>query len=471
MRCGNEELSGVMVSISRFAGSCVGTVAAAGKKITGAVTSGITSVGDLLTQPIDTQELNETEQTEPMPEASDIGARDEQHPEQGNSAKSLISVLESDLVATRHRLQKAQSEKEALLTELEHARTQTNEATIQTSEAKTQAAVLKILETNLAAAEQHNLDKSRKEDQHIKPQSPSKMNPVQTEQEDKLPKPVEEVVVEAGEEKTRSLTETIVPHFNKEVKTKKQPSQAASEIEMPSPPAVTDEQVQAAVFSRVTDKILFAKAVSDITNQNVVVRLDAVKIMADIGHELSVKALAAHMASEQSPQVRQECIKTLTTLGMKEGLPVIENALSDETGLVRMAAVWGLYRLAGTQSTTALAGMLSDKDEGVRRRAAACIGWLGKTRLALDLTILLDDDSVLVRRAAAEAMGNLANPQVVMSMIEHLKDPDKETRKIILCAIEKITGKKIGKSFPTNKTDLDRLIARWRQWWKEDMFK
>ncbi len=470
MRCGNEELSGVMVSISRFAGTCVGTVAAAGKKITGAVTNGITSVGSLLARPIDTPELIAPEQTETTSEVSGVEANNKQNPELANSAKSLINVLESDLIDTRHKLQEVQSEKEALLSELKHARTQTNEAAISAGEAKTHADVLKILETNLAAAEKNNTESSLKEEQYTEPQPSSKTYTAQTEQEVRLPKPVEEVV-ETGEEKTEPIKENTAPYFDREEKTNRQPSQAISEIEMTRPSAVTNNQIQTAVFDKVTDKILFAKAVSDMKSQNVVARLDAVKIMAGINHELSVRALSAHIESEQSPQVRQECIKALTTLGMEEGLPVIENALSDETGLVRMAAVWGLYRLAGPQSGTALAGMLSDKDEGVRRRAVACIGWLGKSRFALDLATLLDDESILVRRAAAEAMGNLGNPQVVMSLIEHLKDPDKETRKIILCAIEKITGKKIGKSFPANNADLNRLVARWRQWWKEDMLK
>lgn len=490
MCCGNEEHSGIMVNMSRGAGTCVGMVAAAGKKITGAVTSGTTAVGHLLTRPVNTPELIAAEQTEPMSEGFDIEAR-EPRAEQEESAKSLISALESDLAEARSQLNevqskaektqsqialqlsKLQSEKESLRTELEQARNHANEAALQASEAKTQAAVLEILENNLAAVEQHNLENYRKEDQDIKLQPPFEMSPAQTGQETGLPEPVEEVVVRATREKSDSSTGTAVADLAEDVslKIEEQPSQVVSDVEMPGSPAVTDEQVQAAVFSKAIDKILFAKAVSDMVNQDVVVRLDAVKRISDIGHELSIKVLIAQMASEQSPQVRQECIKALTTLGMKEGLPAIGNALADESGLVRLAAVWGLYRLAGKQSGTALAGMLSDKDEGVRRRAATCIGWLGQGGFAANLTILLDDDSVLVRRSAAEAIGNLGNERVVSSMVEHLKDPDKATRKIILCAIEKITGKKMGNSLPENEKDIGRLIARWRQWWKEDMLK
>jgi len=63
------------------------------------------------------------------------------------------------------------------------------------------------------------------------------------------------------------------------------------------------------------------------------------------------------MASEPSPQVRQECIKALTKLEKKEGLSTVVRALNDRTALVRLAAVWGLYRLAGTECAPALTNM------------------------------------------------------------------------------------------------------------------
>ena len=485
MCCGNEELSGITVSMSRGAGTCVGMAAAAGKKITGVVTSGVKAAGHLLSRPIDTPELIAAEQTEPISEGLDIEGR-EARAEQEEPAKSLNSASESDLAAARRELKKAQrnaekahsklvsklgnlkAEKESSIFELKQVRNQANETSVRQAELKTRVAAL---ESDLAAAQRRLEMPHKKEAEDAKSQPPSEMSPAQTEQEAELPKPVEEVVIGAGEEKIGSSTKTAVPHFDKEVsvKSKEQPSQAASEIEMPGPAAVADEQIQAAVFDKATDKILFAKAVSDIVNQDVPVRLDAVKTMAGIGHELSVKALVAQVASDPSTQVRQECIKALTALEMKESLPAVERALTDESGSVRLTAVWGLYHLAGPESVPALIRMFADKDEEVRRRAATCIGWLGKGRFAADLTILLDDDSVLVRRAAAEAMGNLNNSQVVLPMIEHLKDPDKATRKVVLCAIEKITGKKIGESFPGNEAELDRLIARWRQWWEEDM--
>ena len=111
---------------------------------------------------------------------------------------------------------------------------------------------------------------------------------------------------------------------------------------------------------------------------------------------------------------------------------------------------------------------LVDEDEGVRRRAATCIGWLGQADLAEVLLPLLNDESDSVRRSAAEAMGNLRNRQTLFALIEHLNDPVESVGKIVLAAIEKITGKKMSKSLPKGEAQLQRLIVRWSEWWKSE---
>jgi HEAT repeat protein len=113
--------------------------------------------------------------------------------------------------------------------------------------------------------------------------------------------------------------------------------------------------------------------------------------------------------------------------------------------------------------------MFTDKNEGIRRRAATCIGWLGQEELAVELLPLLDDNRVSVRRAAVEAMGNLRSRQVVSSLIEQLNDPVVSIRKVVSSALEKITGKKMSKSFPKNEEGFEHLTARWQEWWKEEI--
>jgi len=112
--------------------------------------------------------------------------------------------------------------------------------------------------------------------------------------------------------------------------------------------------------------------------------------------------------------------------------------------------------------------MLSDEDQDVRRRAATCIGWLGREAFAVELLPLLADSSVSVRRAAVEAMGSLRCRQVVSALIERLNDPEESIRKAVLGAIQTITGKKMSGPSPKSKKSFERLVARWREWWKEE---
>ena len=240
-----------------------------------------------------------------------------------------------------------------------------------------------------------------------------------------------------------------------------------AEAEIPSLPGVTLEEVRAAVFPNAAESIIFTRAFSDIASQDTAARVDAVRAIAGIHHQLSVRVLVARMVHEPSVRVRQECIKALTSLEMTEGLSAIERALSDQAASVRLVAVWGLYRLAGAESAPALARMCSDEDKEVRRRAATCVGWLGQAELATELLPLLDDSSVSVRRAAVEAMGKLRSRQVVSVLIEHLDDPDKSIRKAVISTLKAITGKKMSGPFPKDQKSLQCLIARWRQWWKE----
>jgi len=111
--------------------------------------------------------------------------------------------------------------------------------------------------------------------------------------------------------------------------------------------------------------------------------------------------------------------------------------------------------------------VLSDDDEEVRRRAVTCIGWLGQEAFAVELLPLLDDSTVPVRRAAVEAMGNLRSWQVVPPLIERLNDPEESIRTAALCALETITGKKMSGSSRADEKSHQRLIARWRIWWRD----
>ena len=122
--------------------------------------------------------------------------------------------------------------------------------------------------------------------------------------------------------------------------------------------------------------------------------------------------------------------------------------MADEVASVRLAAVWGLYRLAGTESIPALTPMLSDNDEGVRRRAITCIGWVG---------------------GQIANAGNHHCQKVISALIQCLNDPAESIKNAALDALQAVTGKKICEAVPEGQISHQFLIDQWRSWWKEEL--
>jgi hypothetical protein len=230
-----------------------------------------------------------------------------------------------------------------------------------------------------------------------------------------------------------------------------QPQPLTAEAQTSGFADIWQQEAEAATFPNATDKIVFTKALSDMVSQDATVRVDAAKALAGIRHELSVRSLAGQISHERSEQVRKECIRSLATLEMKEGLAAVESALTDQGPQVRLAAVWSLYRLAGVEGVSALIHMFSDEEEEIRRRAITCIGWLAQGQVAVDTA------------------GNLHSRQVVSALVGCLDDPEKSVRTATLGVLETVTGKKMNNQLPPDEESHQDIIARWKKWWAQEL--
>jgi hypothetical protein len=380
-----------------------------------------------------------------------------------------VGTLEADLVVVRQKLEKVlkeaeqmqfqlasqlnalHAEKESLLSRLEQARREANEAKVRENAVRKRVTAA---ESELAAA-RLELEKADRPDKKVNPKQPpnistarkkKRIEPSKGSSEKASTSPTEKKVVPS----TKAIAAKDDGQGN--VKIKKQQSQPLiNEAEASNPTDVTAEQVQATVFPNTTDRIIFTKALSDIASQDTATRIDATRAMAGVRHNLSVKALTAQIEREPSAQVRQQCIKALTSLEMKEGLNAVKHSLTDPEASVRLAAVWALYCLAGEDSATALTSMFSDDDEEVRRRAVTCIGWLGQ------------------KQPTVKTMNYLRSRQVVSALIERLNDPAESIRHAALDALEATTGRKMGELSAANRNSHQCLIEQWRKWWKDEL--
>jgi hypothetical protein len=380
-----------------------------------------------------------------------------------------VGALESDLATIRRKLEKVlkeaeqlhsqlasqlkalQEEKDSLLSQLEQAWYEVKQARARENAVRDRVAAA---ESELAAA-RRELEKADKQKKQVKPKPPSDVSAAQTKKKTVLSKEKrQKAAAVPAQQKGEPSMEAIAAGSNElaNVKIEKHQSQPLiTENKIQNPADITPEQVQAAVFPNTTDRIIFTKALSEIASQDTPTRADAARAMARVRHNLSVRALAAQIERETSPQVRQQCIKALTTLEMTEGLDAIERTLTDPAASVRLAAVWGVYCLAGAKGAAALAGMFSDEDEEVRRRAVTCIGWLGQKQLTVKTT------------------NYLRSPQVISPLIERLNDPAEFIRKAALGALEAITGRKMSQPSPADQKSHQHLIERWRKWWKQEL--
>ena len=238
----------------------------------------------------------------------------------------------------------------------------------------------------------------------------------------------------------------------KEEEEEEEPPSLTTEIHKQVFVDIREDELEAATFPKAVDRTVFARALYDMASQDTTSRMDAAKALAGIRHELSVRVLANQTGSEHSAKVRQECIRSLATLRMNEGITAVETAMNDQVAQVRLVAVWSLYQLAGAQSVPALIRTFSDKDGEVRRRAITCIGWLAREKKTVGMIGSTDS------RLAASAL------------IRCLQDPEIAVRIAALGALEAVTGTKMTKQLTTDDKDSHQdIIEQWEKWWRQEL--
>jgi len=395
-----------------------------------------------------------------------------------------VAVLEANLNIAQQELTKARSEAKSVQTEFqseiallqeekESLASELNEARHEFEQARDREDAIKArvnaMESSIAALRSELEEKARGRE-FATSETTSEGEDLLTEQEAEVSEsPQRQHQLEYLSDKGTAPPVEPVPAQAREEKGRK--ARASHKRIAEKATVLTPEEAEKAIFAGAAEKVVFTRALVDIADRHAAARCDAAKAIGAIRHELSARVLTAQLQRDPSPEVRQECVKALTTLGMAEGYSAVERALSDDAAVVRLAAIWGVYRLSGTKGMSALKNMLSDPDEGVRRRAAACIGWLGKEELAPVLLPLLNDSSPAVRRTVVEAMSNLRSRRAVSALIERLNDPNRSVATAALQAIETITGNSMSKSFPAKEKSRQLLAIRWKEWWKEQYAK
>ena len=124
--------------------------------------------------------------------------------------------------------------------------------------------------------------------------------------------------------------------------------QMITEAKAPSPPDVTLEEVQVAVFSNAADRIIFRRALSDIASQDATVRADAVRTIAVgwLGQEaLAVKLLP--LLADRSVSVRRSAIEAMGNLRSRQVVSALIERLNEPEESIRKAVLGALKTITG----------------------------------------------------------------------------------------------------------------------------
>ncbi len=196
------------------------------------------------------------------------------------------------------------------------------------------------------------------------------------------------------------------------------------------------------------------------------VRRAAVKALGEIGDIKAASALIAVVQGDKKKRVRAEAATSLGLLRAKEAvIPLIQaldpakerkrwvrrnaaealgligdsqaqeplmNTLNDKEKVVRVAAMFGLYKLGDTKKLELLEQRAKDSDEEVRQWALRELGFIAASQSVSVLAEAMKDTSTVVRLAAAEALGKIHGGECLDVLIAGLQDQGPAVRATVV---------------------------------------
>ena len=170
------------------------------------------------------------------------------------------------------------------------------------------------------------------------------------------------------------------------------------------------------------------------------IRLAAVEALANIGNEAAAEHLPDLAVFDEDPGVRRAAAETISLL-RPDWLPEqILQALDDEDGNARLAAVEALEVIGIEAAAEHLPDLvLFDEVSDIRKVAARAIGTLRPDWLPEQIVQALDDDEAELRRAAVEAMRLIGNVEAVGFLLDvALFDEHDDIRELTVSAMSEL---------------------------------
>ena len=173
------------------------------------------------------------------------------------------------------------------------------------------------------------------------------------------------------------------------------------------------------------------------------IRSAAIDAMVQTGEKQSVRFLNAGMV-DPDPRVRASAAAGLAKISSPKSESLLIKALSDEDSAVRRSAAKTLVSLEGKETAAAASKLLSsESDPEVIESLLEIVGKGGTDDALKTLKSFLNGDKVELRHRAITTLRRLKNPKSVKMLVPLLKDPNADTRRMVVETIGQLKAKSV----------------------------
>jgi len=157
-------------------------------------------------------------------------------------------------------------------------------------------------------------------------------------------------------------------------------------------------------------------------------------------------------------------------LNVREAIPDIISALSDDSSSVRLSAVNALNEMRAKEAVPYIIPLLRNKKENpsVRFRSAVALGNLNATEAVEVLIDALDDEAEEVRWGAAMAFKRIKTPKAIPALIEAVTDTSQKVSMEVIRALYYQTGKRLSSDYLSSAEEKKRAQKKWLNWWQKN---
>jgi cyclophilin family peptidyl-prolyl cis-trans isomerase/HEAT repeat protein len=151
--------------------------------------------------------------------------------------------------------------------------------------------------------------------------------------------------------------------------------------------------------------------------------VSAVRALATIADPRAVPAIVKLASDATDPNVKQQAVTALGTLKATEGLPVVQDLLTDSWPTMRATALRAAVSIDLDNFLLVLSGMEPDRDWTVRAALADVLGTMGPQAVERTRSMLRDEDRRVVP-SVLNALARLKASDAGATAIAQLKEPD-----------------------------------------------